>query len=68
MLEKTHIEISTGTILRTLLVILGVWFLYLIRDIIALLFIAAMLLLVLALLIFLREIFIATAYLRIGSR
>jgi predicted PurR-regulated permease PerM len=40
MLEKTHIEISTGTIFRTLLIILGCWFLYLIRDIVALLFIS----------------------------
>jgi predicted PurR-regulated permease PerM len=40
MLEKTHIEISTGTIFRILLIVLGCWFLYLIRDIIALLFIS----------------------------
>jgi predicted PurR-regulated permease PerM len=40
MLEKTHVEISTGTIFRTLLVLLGCWFLYLVRDIIALLFIS----------------------------
>lgn len=40
MLEKTHIEISTGTIFRALLIILGCWLLYLVRDIIALLFIS----------------------------
>ena len=40
MLEKTHVEISTGTIFRTLLIILGCWFLYLIRDIVAFLFIS----------------------------
>lgn len=40
MTEKTNIEISTGTIFRTLLIILGCWFLYLVRDIVALLFIS----------------------------
>ena len=40
MLEKTNIEISTGTIIRTLLIILGLWFLFLIKEIISLLFIS----------------------------
>lgn len=40
MLEKRTIEISTGIIFRTILILLGVWFLYLIRDVIAILFIA----------------------------
>lgn len=40
MLEKTHVEISVGIIFRTILIILGLWFFYSIRDIIALLFIA----------------------------
>jgi predicted PurR-regulated permease PerM len=40
MLEKTHVEISVGIIFRTLLIILGLWFVYLVRDIVALLFIA----------------------------
>jgi len=40
MSEKNHVEISTGIIFRTLLVVLGCWFLYLIKDIIALLFVS----------------------------
>lgn len=40
MPEKTHVEISIGIIFRILLVVLGCWFLFLVRDIIALLFIA----------------------------
>lgn len=40
MLEKTNIEISTGTIIRALLIILGLWFLFLIKEIISLLFIS----------------------------
>lgn len=40
MLEKTHVEISVGIIFRTILIILGLWFFYSIRDIVALLFIS----------------------------
>lgn len=40
MSEKNTIDISTGIIFRTILIILGIWFIYLIRDIIAVFFIA----------------------------
>ncbi|MFH0968961.1 MAG: AI-2E family transporter [Patescibacteria group bacterium] len=40
MLEKRTVEISTGIIFRTVLILLGLWFLYIVRDIIAILFIA----------------------------
>lgn len=40
MSDSRQIEISTGVIFRAVLVILFLWFLYLIRDIIALLFIS----------------------------
>ncbi len=40
MSEQRQIEISTGVIFRTVLVILFLWFLYLVRDVIALLFIS----------------------------
>lgn len=40
MSERHQIEISTSIIFRALIVILSLWFLYLIRDIIALLFIS----------------------------
>lgn len=40
MLEKRTINISTGIIFRTILILLGIWFLYVIRDIVAILFIA----------------------------
>jgi predicted PurR-regulated permease PerM len=40
MSEQNKIEISTGTILRIILVLLAVWFLYVVRDIILLLFIS----------------------------
>jgi predicted PurR-regulated permease PerM len=40
MIDKRTVDISTGIIFRTILIILGLWFLYLIRDIIAIFFIA----------------------------
>jgi predicted PurR-regulated permease PerM len=40
MMDKRTIDISTGIIFRTILILLGIWFLYVIRDIIAILFIA----------------------------
>lgn len=39
-MQKQSIEISTGIIFKTILILLGLWFLYLVRDIIALLFIS----------------------------
>ncbi len=39
-MDKHTVEISTGIIFRTVLILLGVWFLYIVRDIIAVLFIA----------------------------
>jgi predicted PurR-regulated permease PerM len=40
MLEKRTVDISTGIIFRTVIILLGIWFLYIIRDIVAILFIA----------------------------
>ncbi len=40
MLDKRTVDISTGIIFRTLLIILGIWILYLIRGIAAILFAA----------------------------
>jgi predicted PurR-regulated permease PerM len=40
LMEPKKIEISTGIIFRTILILLGLWFLYAIRDVIALLFIS----------------------------
>lgn len=40
MLEKRTVDISTGIIFRTIMILLGIWFLYLIIDIVAILFIA----------------------------
>lgn len=40
MLESRTINISTGTILKAIIIILGLWFLYFIRDILAIFFIA----------------------------
>ncbi|MDR3559028.1 MAG: AI-2E family transporter, partial [Candidatus Pacebacteria bacterium] len=40
MSEPNKIEISTGTILRVMLLLLASWFLYVVRDIILLLFIS----------------------------
>ena len=42
MSERQPIEISTGIIFRTVLIILALWFLYVVRDIIALLFVAVL--------------------------
>lgn len=39
-MEKRTIDISTGIVFRTILILLALWFLYLVRDVIALLFIA----------------------------
>ena len=43
MSEKKIISFSTGTILRILLVVFGLWFLFMIRDIVALLFLSIIL-------------------------
>lgn len=43
MVDRRTIDISTGIVFRTVLIILAFWFLYLIRDIIALLFISIIL-------------------------
>lgn len=40
MLDKRTVDISTGIIFRTTLIILGIWFVYLVRDIIAAFFVA----------------------------
>lgn len=40
MLEKRTVNISTGIIFKTVLILLGIWFLYVVRDIVAVLFIA----------------------------
>ncbi len=42
MSERQPIEISTGIIFRTILIILALWFLYVVRDVIALLFISVL--------------------------
>ncbi len=42
MLEKQTVNISTGIIFRTILIILALWFLYVVRDIIALLFVSVL--------------------------
>ena len=39
MMDKKTVDISTGIIIRTILILLAVWFLYLIRDIIAVFFV-----------------------------
>jgi predicted PurR-regulated permease PerM len=39
-MQKNEIEISTGIIFRTILILLTLWFLYLVMDVIALVFIA----------------------------
>jgi len=43
MYEKKTIDISTGAIIRTIAIVLGLWFLYLVRDILALLFLSVIL-------------------------
>jgi len=40
MFNKHTVDISTGIIFRTILILLGIWFLYIIRDVVAILFIA----------------------------
>ena len=40
MVEKRQVEISMGVIFRTVLLIAAIWFLYMIREILALLFVA----------------------------
>lgn len=40
MLNKYTVNISTGIIFKTILILLGIWFMYLIKDVIAVLFIA----------------------------
>ncbi len=40
MLDKHTVDISTGIIFRTVLILLGIWFLFVVRDVIAILFIA----------------------------
>jgi predicted PurR-regulated permease PerM len=40
MLDKRTVDISTGIIFRTILIVLGIWLLYLIRGIIAILFVS----------------------------
>lgn len=42
-MEKPHIEISTGFIIKTIAIILGLWFLYLVRDVLALFFLSVIL-------------------------
>jgi len=39
-MQKNEIEISTGIVFRTILILLALWFLYLVLDVIALVFIA----------------------------
>ncbi|MFA5961111.1 MAG: AI-2E family transporter [Parcubacteria group bacterium] len=39
-MQKNEIEISTGIVFRTILILLGLWFMYLVMDVIALVFIA----------------------------
>jgi predicted PurR-regulated permease PerM len=41
-MEKRHIEISTGIIFRVVLIILALWFLYLVREVIALVFVSVL--------------------------
>jgi len=41
--RKLAVEISTGIVFRTILILVGLWFLYFVRDILALLFIAIVL-------------------------
>lgn len=42
-MDKRTIDVSTGVIIKTVAVVLGLWFLYLIRDIVALFFLAVIL-------------------------
>lgn len=40
MLDKRTVDISTGIIFRTILILLGIWILYLVRNVVAILFVA----------------------------
>lgn len=40
MFNRHTVDISTGIIFRTVLILLGIWFLYVIRDVVAILFIS----------------------------
>lgn len=40
MVEKRQVEISMGVVFRTVLLIVAIWFLYMVREILALLFVA----------------------------
>ena len=42
-MDKPRIDISTGFIIKTIAIILGLWFLYLVRDIVALFFLSVIL-------------------------
>src|SRR3989338_2590754 len=41
--KPTFVSISTGTIIRSILILLGLWFIYLVRDVVAVLFVALIL-------------------------
>jgi len=43
MIEKKTIDISTAVVVKTIAIILGLWFLYLIRDIVAIFFLSVIL-------------------------
>jgi predicted PurR-regulated permease PerM len=43
VIEKKTIDISTNAIVKTILIILGLWFLYLVRDIVAIFFLSVIL-------------------------
>ncbi|EKE16494.1 MAG: hypothetical protein ACD_11C00005G0002 [uncultured bacterium] len=43
MSEKKSVEISTGIVIRTILILLGLWLIYLVRDVLALFFISVIL-------------------------
>lgn len=43
MIERNTVNISTGIVFRTILILISLWFLYFVRDIIALLFISIIL-------------------------
>lgn len=42
-MDKPRIDISTGFIIKTIAIVLGLWFLYLVRDIVALFFLSVIL-------------------------
>lgn len=41
--KPTFVSISTGTIIRAICILLGLWFIYLVRDVVAILFVALIL-------------------------